>query len=312
MVKTQPEKQTQSTGIYDPVGLELSVAKRWKDEGTFEKSIEQRQGSKPFTFLEGPPTANGKPGIHHVLSRLYKDMVCRWKTMEGYVVERKGGWDTHGLPVEIEVQKKLDLMSNEAIEAYGIAAFNEKCKESVWTYEEAWREMTERMAFWIDMDDPYVTLHDEYIESAWWSLKRMHDKGLLFRGYKVLPYCPQTGTSYSTHEVSLGYKEVSEPAVYVKFQLVDDNASVLAWTTTPWTLPGNVGLAVSQEVVYCRVRITEPPAGAWEGRGATEVGEELIMAKDLLSEVLRHQVEIVEEFPGSEPVSYTHLRAHET
>mgnify|MGYP000530667869 FL=1 len=302
MVKTQPEKQTQSTGIYDPVGLELSVAKRWKDEGTFEKSIEQRQGSKPFTFLEGPPTANGKPGIHHVLSRLYKDMVCRWKTMEGYVVERKGGWDTHGLPVEIEVQKKLNLMSNEAIEAYGMAAFNEKCKESVWTYEEAWREMTERMAFWIDMDDPYVTLHDEYIESAWWSLKQMHDKGLLFKGYKVLPYCPQTGTSYSTHEVSLGYKEVSEPAVYIKFQLVDDNASVLAWTTTPWTLPGNVGLAVSQEVVYCRVRITEPPAGAWEGRGATEVGEELIMAKDLLSEVLRHQVEIVEEFPGSELV----------
>ena len=302
MVKTQPEKQTQSTGIYDPVGLELSVAKRWKDEGTFEKSIEQRQGSKPFTFLEGPPTANGKPGIHHVLSRLYKDMVCRWKTMEGYVVERKGGWDTHGLPVEIEVQKKLDLMSNEAIEAYGMAAFNEKCKESVWTYEEAWREMTERMAFWVDMDDPYVTLHDEYIESAWWSLKRMHDKGLLFRGHKVLPYCPQTGTSYSTHEVSLGYKEVSEPAVYVKFQLVDDNASVLAWTTTPWTLPGNVGLAVGSEVVYCRVRITEPPAGVWEGRGVSEVGEELIMAKDLLSEVLRHQVEIVEEFPGSELV----------
>jgi len=183
-----------------------------------------------------------------------------------------------------------------------MAAFNEKCKESVWTYEEAWREMTERMAFWVDMDDPYVTLHDEYIESAWWSLKRMHDKGLLFRGHKVLPYCPQTGTSYSTHEVSLGYKEVSEPAVYIKFQLVDDNASVLAWTTTPWTLPGNVGLAVSPEVVYCRVRITEPPAGAWEGRGATEVGEELIMAKDLLSEVLRHQVEIVEEFPGSELV----------
>ena len=302
MVKTQSEKQTQSTGIYDPVDLELSVAKRWKDERTFEKSIEQRQGSKAFTFLEGPPTANGKPGIHHVLSRLYKDMVCRWKTMEGYVVERKGGWDTHGLPVEIEVQKKLDLMSNEAIEAYGMAAFNEKCKESVWTYEEAWREMTERMAFWVDMDDPYVTLHDEYIESAWWSLKRMHDKGLLFRGHKVLPYCPQTGTSYSTHEVSLGYKEVSEPAVYTKFQLVDDNASVLAWTTTPWTLPGNVGLAVGPEVVYCRVRITEPPAGAWEGRGATEVGEELIMAKDLLSEVLRHQIEIVEEFLGSELV----------
>ena len=172
--------------------------------------------------------------------------------MEGHLVERKGGWDTHGLPVEIEVQKKLYLMSNEEIEAYGMEAFNEKCKESVWTYEEAWREMTERMAFWVDMDDPYVTLHDEYIESAWWSLKQMHDKGLLFRGHKVLPYCPQTGTSYSTHEVSLGYKEVAEPAVYVKFKLVDDDASILAWTTTPWTLPGNVGLAVGPDVVYCR------------------------------------------------------------
>ena len=302
MVKTQPEKQAQSTGIYDPVGLELSVAKRWKDEGTFEKSMERRRGSQPFTFLEGPPTANGKPGIHHVLSRLYKDMVCRWKTMEGYVVERKGGWDTHGLPVEIEVQKKLNLMSNEEIEAYGMEAFNEKCKESVWAYEEAWREMTERMAFWVDMDDPYVTLHDEYIESAWWSLKQMHDKGLLFRGHKVLPYCPQTGTSYSTHEVSLGYKEVAEPAVYVKFQLVDDNALILAWTTTPWTLPGNVGLAVGPDVVYCRVRVTEPPAGTWEGRGSAKVGEELILAKDLLSDVLRHQIEVIEEFPGSELV----------
>ena len=296
------QKQTPNTGTYDPVTLETEVAERWSKEKIFENSIEQRRNSDPFTFLEGPPTANGKPGIHHVLSRLYKDMVCRWKTMEGHLVERKGGWDTHGLPVEIEVQKQLNLMSNEEIEAYGMEAFNQKCKESVWTYEEAWREMSERMAFWVDMDNPYVTLHDEYIESAWWSLKQMHDKGLLFRGHKVLPYCPQTGTSYSSHEVSLGYKEVAEPAVYVKFKLVDDNASILAWTTTPWTLPGNVGLAVGPEVTYCRVRITEPPSGNWEGRGGSEVGDELILAKDLMSDVLRHQVEVIDEFSGSKIV----------
>ena len=222
--------------------------------------------------------------------------------MEGHVVERKGGWDTHGLPVEIEVQKQLDLMSNEAIENYGMEAFNQKCKESVWTYEEAWREMTERMGFWVDMEDPYVTLNDEYIESAWWSLRQMFDKGLLFRGHKVLPYCPQTGTSYSTHEVSLGYKEVSEPAVFVKFKLESDEASILAWTTTPWTLPGNVGLAVGPEVTYCRVRITEPPSESWEGRGGAEVGEEIIMAKDLIGSVLRNHADVIAEFPGSELV----------
>ncbi|HJM13046.1 MAG TPA: isoleucine--tRNA ligase [Candidatus Thalassarchaeaceae archaeon] len=290
-------------GELDPVALENSLMGKWEEEGTFSNSIESRRKyNSPFTFLEGPPTANGRPGIHHVISRLFKDMVCRWKAMEGYVVERKGGWDTHGLPVEIEVQKRLDLMSNEAIEEYGMEAFNQKCKESVWTYEEAWREMTERMAFWVDMDDPYVTLHDEYIESAWWSLKQMFDKGLLFKGHKVLPYCPQTGTSYSTHEVSLGYKEVAEPAVFVKFRLEDDDASILAWTTTPWTLPGNVGLAVGPDVTYCRVRITESPSNSWEGRGGAEIGEELILAKDLIGNVLRNQAEIVDEFLGSKLV----------
>ena len=296
-----------SPGNLDPVSLENSLMESWGEESTFLESIESRRNlESPFTFLEGPPTANGRPGIHHVLSRLFKDMVCRWKTMEGHVVERKGGWDTHGLPVEIEVQKQLDLMSNEAIENYGMEAFNQKCKESVWTYEEAWREMTERMGFWVDMEDPYVTLHDEYIESAWWSLRKMFDKGLLFRGHKVLPYCPQTGTSYSTHEVSLGYKEVSEPAVFVKFKLESDDASILAWTTTPWTLPGNVGLAVGPEVTYCRVRITEPPSESWEGRGGAEVGEELILAKDLISSVLRNHAEVIEEFPGSELVGRTY------
>ena len=163
MSVTDSGKNQAKTGNYNPVELEKEVAERWKKEKTFENSIENRRSSKPFTFLEGPPTANGKPGIHHVLSRLFKDMVCRWKTMEGHLVERKGGWDTHGLPVEIEVQKQLNLMSNEEIEAYGMEAFNQKCKESVWTYEEAWREMSERMAFWVDMDNPYVTLHDEYL-----------------------------------------------------------------------------------------------------------------------------------------------------
>ena len=289
-----------TAGELDPVSLETSLIELWNNEKTFAKSIEKRRvGESPFTFLEGPPTANGKPGIHHVISRLYKDMVCRWKTMEGHIVERKAGWDTHGLPVEIEVQKQLDLMSNEAIEAYGMEAFNQKCKESVWTYEQAWREMTERMGFWVDMDDPYVTLHDNYIESAWWSLKQMFDKGLLFRGHKVLPYCPQTGTSYSSHEVAQGYKEVSEPAVFIKFKLKDSNSSILAWTTTPWTLPGNVGLAVGPEVTYCRVRVTDEPSSSWEGRGGATLGEELILAKDLLGNVLRHKMEIIEEFTGS-------------
>ena len=299
---TDSKKIQAKTGNYNPVELEKEVAERWGKNKTFENSIENRRSSKPFTFLEGPPTANGKPGIHHVLSRLFKDMVCRWKTMEGHLVERKGGWDTHGLPVEIEVQKQLNLMSNEEIEAYGMEAFNQKCKESVWTYEEAWREMSERMAFWVDMDNPYVTLHDEYIESAWWSLKQMHDKDLLFRGHKVLPYCPQTGTSYSTHEVSLGYKEVSEPAVYVKFKLKESEGSIVAWTTTPWTLPGNVGLAVGPDVTYCRVKIVSKPSDSWEGRGGAEVGEELILAKDLMPEVLRHHADIIEEFSGSELV----------
>ena len=290
-----------AAGNLDPVALETSLIELWNKEKTFNQSIENRRlKESPFTFLEGPPTANGKPGIHHVISRLYKDMVCRWKTMEGHIVERKAGWDTHGLPVEIEVQKQLDLMSNEAIENFGMEAFNQKCKESVWTYEQAWREMTERMGFWVDMDDPYVTLHDDYIESAWWSLKQMFDKGLLFRGHKVLPYCPQTGTSYSSHEVAQGYKEVSEPAVFIKFKLKDTNSCILAWTTTPWTLPGNVGLAVGPKVTYCRVKITAEPSNSWEGRGGAELGDELILAKDLLGNVLRHKMEVLEEFPGSE------------
>jgi len=287
-------------GELDPVALEEALMSTWREQGTFLRQVESRSDGEPFIFLEGPPTANGMPGIHHVVARTYKDLVCRWKAMQGYLVERKGGWDTHGLPVEIEVQKRLDLLSKEAIEEFGIAEFNDECRSSVWRYEEAWRAMTERMAFWLDLDEPYVTLENDYVESCWWALKQMFDKGLLYRGHKVLPYCPQTGTSYSSHEVALGYKEVEEPSVHVKFRLIDDTASVLAWTTTPWTLPGNVGLAVGPDVTYIRVRIDSTAGENWQGRGGAEVGEELILAKDLFKEVLRHHATVLEEFPGSE------------
>ena len=298
----------ETTTELDSVGLENGLLETWTSEKLFEQSVKNRADGEPFIFLEGPPTANGKPGIHHVVARTFKDMVCRWKTMEGYFVERKGGWDTHGLPVEIEVQKRLNLMSNPAIEEFGIEEFNKECRKSVWTYEAAWREMTERMAYWCDMDNPYVTLHDTYVESCWWALKKMFEKGLLYRGYKVLPYCPQTGTSYSSHEVALGYKEVAEASVYVKFKLEDTNASILAWTTTPWTLPGNVGLAVGPEVEYVRVRVTAQPEG-WEGHGGAAVGEELILAKDLFKEVIRHHCDEIESFPGSDLIgrAYTPL-----
>ncbi|MEC8243144.1 MAG: isoleucine--tRNA ligase, partial [Candidatus Thermoplasmatota archaeon] len=295
MAKTKP------AGELNAVTLETALLKAWSEENAFQNSIDSRRNGAPFIFLEGPPTANGKPGIHHVVARAYKDLVCRWKAMEGFLVERKGGWDTHGLPVEIEVQKRMDLMSNEAIEEYGMDNFNQACRESVWTYESAWREMTERMAYWVDLDNPYVTLHNDYVESCWWAIKQMFDKGLLYRGHKVLPYCPQTGTSYSSHEVALGYKEVEEPSVYVKFKLVDDDSSILAWTTTPWTLPGNVGLAVGPDVTYVKVKVTEVAAN-WTGSGGADVGETMILAKDLMKEVLRHNVEIVEEFSGIELV----------
>ena len=289
----------EQVGDLDAVKLEETLMETWKEENTFQQQVDSRRSGKPFIFLEGPPTANGKPGIHHVVARTYKDLVCRWKAMEGFLVERKGGWDTHGLPVEIEVQKRLNLMSNQDIVEFGMEAFNDECRNSVWTYEDAWRKMTERMAFWVDLDEPYITLHDDYIESCWWALSEMFNKKLLFRGYKVLPFCPQTGTSYSTHEVALGYKEVEEPSVYIKFKLKDEDASILAWTTTPWTLPGNVGLAVGPDVDYIRVRINSEPEG-WDGRGGASTGEELILAKDLFKEVIRHHCDVISEMKGSE------------
>jgi len=227
----------------------------WRDEKIFERSIDERSPEKHFVFYEGPPTTNGRPGVHHVLGRTIKDLVCRFWTMEGYRVRRKGGWDTHGLPVEIEVEKELGLNGKPEIEAYGLAEFNARCRTSVFKYLDEWKKITERIGFWIDLEDPYVTLHNDYIETVWYLLKRFWDQDLFYAGFKVVPYCPRCGTALSDHEVSLGYKEVTEPSVVVKFALADEpGAFVLAWTTTPWTLPGNVALAVGPDIDYVKVR----------------------------------------------------------
>src|SRR5579871_3991052 len=247
--------------------LEAWVLEFWNQNQIFKKSVEQRPADDLFGFYEGPPTANGRPGIHHVLARVFKDAIPRYQTMRGRRVPRKGGWDTHGLPVELEVERELGLRSKPDIEAYGVEAFNRKCKESVYRYVQEWERMTDRIGFWIDMDDAYVTYRDSYIESCWWILKSLWGGGLVFQDYRSTPYCPRCGTSLSSHELSLGYKDdVPDPSVYVKFRLpVDQKAPaalrlndgvptfVLAWTTTPWTLPGNTALAVDPEAIYALV-----------------------------------------------------------
>jgi len=247
--------------------LEKDILRYWKEHKIFDKSVEVREGSKRYVFYEGPPTANGSPGIHHVLSRLFKDVVCRYKTMKGYHVPRKAGWDTHGLPVELEVENTLGFTSKAQIEEYGIAQFNQKCRGSVSKYIKEWEAMTERIGYWLDMKNPYVTLDNGYIESCWWAIKQLWDKGLVYQGYKVTPHCPRCGTSLSSHEVALGYEEVDDPSVYVKFRLTPSSvmttpleplfnnfqhkpAYLLAWTTTPWTLPGNTALAVAPDAEY--------------------------------------------------------------
>lgn len=270
--------------------MEENVQKRWKQQKIFERSMTEREGGPEYVFYEGPPTANGRPGIHHVLARAFKDMFPRYKTMQGYHVLRKGGWDTHGLPVELEVEKQLGLTGKEQIEAYGVAAFNEMCKESVWEYLSDWEALTERMAFWVSLDDAYVTMKTDYIESLWWILKQFWDKGLLYQGYKVVPYCPRCGTPLSSHELSLGYKEGTvDPSVYVKFAVQgEENTFLLAWTTTPWTLPGNVALAVGEKVDYVQVQ--------------DESGAKLYLAKELAEKVLRPGYTVLAEMKGSELV----------
>ncbi|NLJ98299.1 MAG: class I tRNA ligase family protein, partial [Tissierellia bacterium] len=233
---------------------EEEISKYWNDIDLLHKSVTTRDEDKPFIFYEGPPTANGKPGIHHVMARTLKDLVCRYKTMEGYQVKRKAGWDTHGLPVEIEVEKQLNLKNKYEIEEYGIEKFNKKCKESVFKYEKLWRDMTARMAYEIDMDNPYVTLENDYIESVWWILNKFFKEGLIYEGHKILPYCSRCGTGLASHEVAQGYEEIKTETVIVKFKLKDKDEYFLAWTTTPWTLASNVCLTVNPEETYIKVR----------------------------------------------------------
>ena len=234
---------------------ESQVSEYWKKIDILDRTLEKGQNDPSFVFYEGPPTANGNPGIHHVVARTLKDWVCRYKTMSGYQVKRKAGWDTHGLPVELQVEKELGLTNKQQIEEYGIAEFNQKCRESVFSYEAKWRNMTERMAYEVDLDNPYITLDNNYIESVWWILDKFNKEGYLYEGHKILPYCPRCGTGLASHEVAQGYKEVKTNTVIAKFRRKGtENEYFLAWTTTPWTLPSNVALTVNPEIDYLKVK----------------------------------------------------------
>ena len=239
------------------VDREKAIEKFWKEKDIFRKTMENRKEARTYTFYDGPPTANGKPHIGHVLTRVIKDMIPRYRTMKGYMVPRKAGWDTHGLPVELEVEKLLGLDGKEQIEAYGLDPFISKCKESVWKYKGMWEDFSGTVGFWADMDDPYVTYHDDFIESEWWALKQIWDKGLLYKGFKIVPYCPRCGTPLSSHEVAQGYKSVKERSAVVRFKVAGEDAYFLVWTTTPWTLPSNVALCVNPEETYVRVKAAD-------------------------------------------------------
>jgi isoleucyl-tRNA synthetase len=266
--------------------LELDVLERWRERDVFAESLRLREGAEQWVFYEGPPTANGPPGTHHVLSRVFKDIYPRFQTMRGYRVERKGGWDCHGLPVEIAVEQKLGISSKAEIEEkVGIEAFNAACRESVFAYLEEWNRLTERIGFWLDLEHAYRTLDETYIESVWWALSQISQRGLLYEGHKVVPYCPRCETTLSSHEVALGYEDVVDPSLYIKLQVSAGEERLLVWTTTPWTLPGNVAVAVSPSATYARVR----------------AGEELfLLAEDRVVPVLGEQAEILERFSGSE------------
>jgi len=271
--------------------LENEILRFWQQNDIFHKSMETREGGPEYVFYEGPPTANGKPGVHHVLARVFKDMFPRYKSMNGYHVLRRGGWDTHGLPVEIEVEKRLGFTNKQDIEDYGIAKFNEHCKNSVFTYIQEWEKLTDRIGYWVDLDDAYITYKNSYIESVWWLLKSIWDKGLLYQGFKVVPYCPRCGTPLSDHEVAQGYAKATDPSIFVRMPLVEEeNTSLLVWTTTPWTLPGNVAVAAHPDTEYVKVAL---------GEGANR--EFLILAKPLLEKVLGDQpYEVVKTFKGKQ------------
>ncbi|MBW6515758.1 MAG: isoleucine--tRNA ligase [Candidatus Cloacimonetes bacterium] len=265
--------------------FEKRIRDYWHENGIVLESMQFRQKAPKFIFYEGPPTANGKPGIHHVISRAIKDTVCRYKTMKGYEVNRKAGWDTHGLPVEIEVEKQLGLKDKNAIEKYGVEKFCQKCKESVFNYEKEWRQMTEMMGYWIDLDNPYITLENNYIESVWWILNQFWNKGIIYQGHKIVPYCPSCETPLSSHEVALGYRDVEDPSVFVKFKATDEKDTYyLAWTTTPWTLISNVALVVNPEEAYVKIKHQD---------------EYLYLAKDSLS-VIDGEYDIIQEMPGKD------------
>lgn len=264
---------------------EMEMSKYWEEIDLLHKSVETRKDAKSYVFFDGPPTANGKPGIHHVISRTLKDMTCRYKTMKGFKVKRKAGWDTHGLPVEIEVEKKLGLSSKKEIEEYGVEKFCKECKDSVFVYEKKWREMSERMAFLVDMDNPYITLDNNYIESSWNLLNEMFKKGLLYEGAKILPYCPRCGTGLASHEVAQGYENIKTVTVYAKFKKKDEDAYFIAWTTTPWTLPSNVSLTVNPNVTYVKVKYKD---------------EFYYLAENLATKVLGEEYEVVEKFLGKD------------
>ena len=268
---------------------EKEIARYWEDIDILKRTIENRKDSANFVFFEGPPTANGKPGIHHVIARTLKDSVNKYHTMLGSRVLRKAGWDTHGLPVEIEVEKKLGMNGKQDIEKYGIREFNEQCKDSVFSYEALWREMTRRMAYFIDLDDPYITLDNNYIETEWWILKQFFEKGYMYEGHKILPYCPRCGTGLASHEVAQGYQMIKTDTVYVRFKIKDRDEYFLAWTTTPWTLASNVALAVNRDVTYVKV---------------SSGGYVYILAKELASSVLEGEYEVLEEMKGAD-LEYT-------
>ena len=283
--------------------LEEKILERWRERDVFARSLANRESSPLWGFYEGPPTANGKPGSHHVLARVFKDIYPRFRTMTGHRVPRKAGWDCHGLPVELEVEGELGITSKEEIEAFGIAEFNERCRESVFRYVEDWNRLTERIGFWIDLDDPYVTMTNEYIESVWWALRRIWDDGRLYEDYKVVPYCPRDGTALSSHEVALGYHDVEDPAVYVKLPVRDPGESplepgdeLLVWTTTPWTLITNAAVAAGSEIEYVRAQLLSGD----EKVGAAAGDEVFVLARDRVEQVLGEDVEILASFPGEQ------------
>ncbi len=278
--------------------IEEGILKFWKENEIFSKSISSRPEDKQFTFYEGPPTANGKPGLHHVMARTLKDLVCRYKTLKGYRVQRKAGWDTHGLPVEIEVEKALGIKSKSEIPEFGVAKYNAACKNSVFTYKDLWEKMTNRMGYWLNLDDAYITCDNSYIESVWWALKTLFDKGLIYKDYKIVPQCPRSETVLSSHELALGYKETKDPSVYVVMELEESELTkegktyFLVWTTTPWTLISNVALAVGADIDYVKIKIGD---------------EYLILAKERLS-VITQDYEIVDKYKGIDLVGQHYKR----